>query len=57
MDDVPSDVIVVSESGIVDAEQVRRLYDRGVSAVLVGESLMRSPEPAAAVRALTEWSP
>jgi indole-3-glycerol phosphate synthase len=56
MDDVPSGVIVVSESGIADAEQVRRLYDRGVSAVLVGESLMRSPDPAAAVRALTAWT-
>jgi len=55
MEDLPSDVIAVSESGITDAEQVRRLDGQGVSAVLVGETLMRSTDPAAAVRALTAW--
>jgi indole-3-glycerol phosphate synthase len=55
MEDLPSDVIAVSESGITDPEQVRRLQEHGVSAVLVGESLMRSSDPAAAVRALTAW--
>jgi indole-3-glycerol phosphate synthase len=52
MDDVPAGVSVVSESGIAGAEQLRRLRERGVDAVLVGESLMRSEDPAAAVRAL-----
>jgi indole-3-glycerol phosphate synthase len=52
MDDVPSGVAVVSESGIARAEQVRRLRERGVQAVLVGESLMRSADPAADVAAL-----
>jgi indole-3-glycerol phosphate synthase len=55
MSGIPDGVIVVSESGIVAAEQVRRLHDRGVRAVLVGESLMRAKDPAAAVRALTTW--
>ncbi|HMD51474.1 MAG TPA: indole-3-glycerol phosphate synthase TrpC [Solirubrobacteraceae bacterium] len=50
---IPDDVIVVSESGIAGAEQVRRLGDRGVHAVLVGEALMRAEDPAAAVAALT----
>jgi indole-3-glycerol phosphate synthase len=50
--DIPSRVTVVSESGIGGAEQVRRLYERGVHAVLVGESLMRAGDPAAALAAL-----
>jgi indole-3-glycerol phosphate synthase len=52
MDDVPPGVIVVSESGIAGVEQLRRLRERGVQAVLVGETLMRSADPAAALRAL-----
>jgi indole-3-glycerol phosphate synthase len=53
MDAVPPNVKVVSESGIAGAAQISRLQERGVSAVLVGESLMRSDDPAAALRALT----
>lgn len=52
LDDIPSGVLVVSESGIASAEQVWRLRERGVHAVLVGESLMRAGDPAAALRAL-----
>jgi indole-3-glycerol phosphate synthase len=52
LDDVPSGVTVVSESGIGGAAQVRRLRERGVHAVLVGESLMRAADPAAALEAL-----
>jgi indole-3-glycerol phosphate synthase len=52
MEDIPDGVTVVSESGIAYAEQVRRLRKRGVHAVLVGESLMRSADPAAALREL-----
>jgi indole-3-glycerol phosphate synthase len=52
MDAIPSGVKVVSESGITGAEQISRLRQRGVSAVLVGESLMRAADPAAALRAL-----
>lgn len=57
MDDVPDGVTVVSESGIARAEQVRRLRERGVQAVLVGESLMRSADPAAALRELLAEHP
>ncbi len=53
MDDVPPGVSVVSESGIAGAEQLRRMRKCGVQAVLVGEWLMRSADPAAALRALT----
>jgi indole-3-glycerol phosphate synthase len=52
MDEVPPGVIVVSESGIADTEQLVRLGGRGVQAVLVGETLMRSEDPVAALRAL-----
>ncbi len=57
MDDIPDGVTVVSESGIARAEQVRRLRERGVQAVLVGESLMRSADPAAALRELRAEHP
>jgi indole-3-glycerol phosphate synthase len=57
MDDVPPGVTVVSESGIARAEQVRRLRERGVQAVLVGESLMRATDPAAALRELVAERP
>ena len=49
---VPAGVTVVSESGIASSEQVRSLGREGVSAVLVGESLMRAEDPEAALRAL-----
>lgn len=49
---MPAGAIVVSESGIATAEQIRALERRGVDAVLVGESLMRAPEPASALREL-----
>ncbi|HSZ13481.1 MAG TPA: indole-3-glycerol phosphate synthase TrpC [Solirubrobacteraceae bacterium] len=52
MGEIPAEVTVVSESGIASAEQVRRLGVRGVRAVLVGEALMRSADPAAALGAL-----
>ena len=39
---VPDDIIFVAESGIKTPEDVRKLADTGVDAVLVGEALMRS---------------
>ena len=51
--DVPAGKIVVSESGIAEREQIEELEGVGVDAVLVGEALMRSPDPEAAVRELT----
>ena len=52
MRQVPAGVTVVSESGIASSEQVRVLGREGVSAVLVGESLMRAEDPEATLRAL-----
>jgi len=50
--EVPAGVRVVSESGIGAREQLVRLEDLGVDAVLVGESLMRARDPRAALREL-----
>jgi indole-3-glycerol phosphate synthase len=49
---VASQVTFVAESGIRTPDDVRRLGEVGVDAILVGESLMRQPDPAAAARAL-----
>lgn len=38
----PADGIMISESGITSAAQIRELYEMGFSAFLIGESLMRS---------------
>jgi indole-3-glycerol phosphate synthase len=49
---IPAGRTVVSESGIRTPEQVRRLADAGVNAILVGETFMASPDIAEAVRIL-----
>jgi indole-3-glycerol phosphate synthase len=51
--DVPAGKVVVSESGIHDRWQIEELEQVGVDAVLIGEVLMRAPNPEAAVRELT----
>jgi indole-3-glycerol phosphate synthase len=50
--DVPAGKTVVSESGIHTRVDVEELELVGVDAVLVGEALMRSPDPEAATREL-----
>jgi indole-3-glycerol phosphate synthase len=49
---IPADKIVVSESGIDAREDVLRLQEAGVHAILVGESLMRSPDIGSKVKEL-----
>jgi indole-3-glycerol phosphate synthase len=51
---VPPECIFVAESGVSRAEQIGVLRDIGVDAVLIGESLLRSADPGAALRALIE---
>ena len=41
---IPSDVLFVSESGIKTPEDVRKVYEIGADAVLIGETLMKSPD-------------
>jgi len=50
--ELPAECLVISESGIRDQADVRRLVDAGVDAILVGEALMRSGDVVSAVREL-----
>jgi indole-3-glycerol phosphate synthase len=49
---VPSDRLLVTESGILSRADVERMRAAGVNAFLVGEAFMRAPEPGAALKAL-----
>lgn len=51
---VPEDVIFVSESGVRDAEDIRRLSAMGADAVLIGETLMRAKDKKAMLAAFRE---
>ena len=49
---IPPNVVLVSESGIHTAADVCTVGERGVDAVLVGESLLRQEDPGAGVTVL-----
>ncbi len=49
---VPTDRILVTESGIQTRDDVLRMGAAGVNAFLVGEAFMRAPEPGEALAAL-----
>jgi indole-3-glycerol phosphate synthase len=44
---IPPDRLVVSESGLQTPQDVRRVAAAGVDAILVGEALLRAPDPGA----------
>lgn len=50
---VPPNVVLVAESGIHTADDARRMRDAGADAVLVGEALMRSHDPASLIGELS----
>ncbi|MDH6226760.1 indole-3-glycerol phosphate synthase TrpC [Streptomyces chilikensis] len=52
--EVPADRVLVAESGVRGPADARRLHTDGADAVLVGETLMRSADPAAEVAALIQ---
>jgi indole-3-glycerol phosphate synthase len=52
LDRIPSEVVLVSESGIRTLDDVRMLGEKGVDAVLVGESLLRQNDPGEGVTTL-----
>lgn len=49
---VPDEVVLVAESGIKTRDDVERLGAADISAMLVGESLLKQPDPGAAAAAL-----
>jgi indole-3-glycerol phosphate synthase len=49
---VPADRLLVAESGIAGPADARRMRDAGADAILVGELLMRAPDPGACLREL-----
>ncbi len=53
---IPAGMVKVAESGVRGPDDAGRLADAGYDAVLVGETLVTSPDPAAAVAALTHRS-
>ncbi len=54
---IPADTLVVTESGINDAEHVAAMRERGVNTFLVGEAFMRARDPGAALQALFPRNP
>jgi indole-3-glycerol phosphate synthase len=52
LSDVPAGKTVVSESGFHTRAQIEELERVGIDAVLIGETLMRAPEPELALREL-----
>ena len=49
---VPADRLLVTESGILGPDDVKRMRDAQVNAFLVGEAFMRAPDPGVALSAL-----
>lgn len=49
---LPDDVVTIGESGVSDVEGAERMASAGYDAILVGEALVRSDDPAALVAAL-----
>ncbi len=53
VDEIPAECVAVSESGIRSRQDIERLRQAGFDAFLIGEHLMDSSDPAAALRELT----
>ena len=49
---IPRDRVFVSESGVKTPEDLRAIREAGADAVLMGEALMRSPDPGEMLRAM-----
>jgi len=54
---IPDECIAVSESGLRAHDDLVRLRDAGFDAFLIGEQLMKEPDPAVPLRALIGASP
>ncbi len=51
---IPPEVVLVAESGIRTPGDARRMRESGADAILVGEELMRSADPATRIRELLD---
>ncbi|HWW72549.1 MAG TPA: indole-3-glycerol phosphate synthase TrpC [Duganella sp.] len=49
---IPPEKLVITESGIMVPEDVKRMHEANVHAFLVGEAFMRAPDPGAELRRL-----
>ena len=49
---VDEDIIFVSESGIKNSKDIKRLVENNVNAVLIGETLMQCSDKAAMIKDL-----
>ncbi|NLW55883.1 MAG: indole-3-glycerol phosphate synthase TrpC [Firmicutes bacterium] len=52
LETIPQDKVVVAESGIKNAHQIKRLAQAGVHAVLIGEALVTAADPGAKIEEL-----
>ena len=50
---VPTEIVLVAESGIHTIEDARRMREAGADAILVGEALMRARDPSTTIRDLS----
>lgn len=48
----PEDTVLVSESGLSEAEDLKLLFDEDIEAALIGEYFMRQPDPGEAVKSM-----
>lgn len=53
---IPAGPVRITESGISTAEDIARLRNAGFDAFLIGESLMRQPDPGTALADLLAWA-
>ena len=52
LNDVPSDRLLITESGILQRSDVQTMREANVHAFLVGEAFMRAPDPGVALAEL-----
>jgi indole-3-glycerol phosphate synthase len=57
VEQIPAETVRVTESGISTAADIARLRDAGYNAFLIGESLMRQPDPGVALAELLAGTP
>ena len=49
---IPDNVLFISESGVQNADDIKKLQEIGADAVLIGETLMRAPDKKAKLNEL-----